>query len=100
MSSASEAELGALFITAQEMVAIQNTQEEMKWSQPTSPIHTDNSAAEGVVNNTIVTKRLEKLTLSFSASELVEAAVHFLKSFGNNSIIHYALCVGVVRMDG
>ena len=31
MSSASEAELGALFITALEMVAMRNTLEEMKW---------------------------------------------------------------------
>ena len=34
MSSASEAELGALFITAQEMVATRQTLEEMKWPQP------------------------------------------------------------------
>ena len=31
MSSASEAELGALLITAQEMVEIKNTLEEMRW---------------------------------------------------------------------
>ena len=40
MSSASKAELGALFITAQEMVAIRNTLEEMKWAQKTFPIQT------------------------------------------------------------
>ena len=34
MSSASEAELGALFITAQEMVAMRQTLEEMKSPQP------------------------------------------------------------------
>ena len=33
MSSASEAELGALFITAQEMLEMRNTLEEMKWAQ-------------------------------------------------------------------
>ena len=37
MSSASEAELGALFITAQEMVTMRNTLEEMKWPQPKFP---------------------------------------------------------------
>ena len=31
MSSASEAELGTIFITAQEMVAMRQTLEEMKW---------------------------------------------------------------------
>ena len=61
MSSASEAELGALFITAQEMVAMRQTLEEMKWSQPKSPIQTDNSAAAGVVDNTIVPRKLKTM---------------------------------------
>ena len=34
MSSAPEEELGALFITAQEMVATRNTLEEMRWHHP------------------------------------------------------------------
>ena len=43
------------------MVAIRNTLEEMKWAQPKSPIQTDNSAAAGVVNNTIVPRKLKKM---------------------------------------
>ena len=31
----------------------------MKWPQPKSPLQTDNSAAAGVVNNTIVPKKLK-----------------------------------------
>ena len=61
MSSASEAELGALFIAAQEMVAMRNTQEEMKWPHPESPIQTDNSAAAGVLNNTIVPRKFNTM---------------------------------------
>ena len=61
MSSASEAELGAMFITAQEMVAMRQTLQEMKWPQPKSPIQTDNSAAAGVVNNTIVPRKLKTM---------------------------------------
>ena len=61
MSSASEAELGALFIAAQEMVAKRQTLEEMKWPQPKFPIQTDNSAAAGVVNNTIVPRKLNTM---------------------------------------
>ena len=61
MSSASEAELGVLFITAQEMVAMINTLEEMKWPQPKSPIQTDNSSAAGVVNNTIVPRKIKTM---------------------------------------
>ena len=34
MSSASEAELGAMFVTAQEMVAMRQTLQEMKWPPP------------------------------------------------------------------
>ena len=46
---ASEAELGAMFITAQEMVVMRQTLQEMKWPQPKSPLQIDNSAAAGVV---------------------------------------------------
>ena len=33
----------------------------MKWPQPKSPIQTDNSAAAGVVNNTIVPRKLKTM---------------------------------------
>ena len=49
MPSASEAELGTMFITTQEMVAMRQTLQEMKWPQPKPPLQTDNSAAAGVV---------------------------------------------------
>ena len=61
MSSASKAKLGALFITAQEIVAMRNTLEEMKWSQPKSPTQTDNSAAAGIVKNTIVHRKCKTM---------------------------------------
>ena len=61
ISSASEAELGAMFITAQEMVAMRQTLQERKWPQPKSPIQTDNSAAAGVVNNNIVPRKLNTM---------------------------------------
>ena len=61
MASASEAELGAMFITAQAMVSKRNTLEEMRLKQPCSPIQTYNSAAAGVVNNTIVPRKLKAM---------------------------------------
>ena len=61
MESASEAELGAMFITAQAMVLQRNTLEEMVRKQPRSPIQKDNSAAAGVVNNTIVPRKLKAI---------------------------------------
>ena len=56
MTSSTEAELGALYITAQKMVTMRQTIFEMVWPQPPTPIQTDNTKAEGVVKNTIVAK--------------------------------------------
>ena len=50
-----------MFITAQEMVAMRQSLQEMKWAQPKYPIHTTNSAATGVVNNTIVPIKLKTM---------------------------------------
>ncbi len=57
MASAVEAELAALFVTAQEMIPHRQTLIDMGWSQPKSPIQTDNSTAAGVTNKTIVPRR-------------------------------------------
>ena len=43
---------------------------------------------------------ISKLTLSFSKSKPVEAAVHCLKFPGRNSIIDYTCCGGGVCLDG
>ena len=61
VSSASEAELGPMFITAQEMVSMWKILQDMKWPQPKSPLQTDNYAAAGVVNNTIVPKKMNTI---------------------------------------
>ena len=63
VSSASEEELGAFFITAQEIVEMRNTLEEIKWPHPKSPIQMDNSAVSGVINNTIVPRKLKTMDL-------------------------------------
>ena len=60
-SSASEAELGAMFITAQEMVATRQTLQEMKWPHPKTPLQTDKYAAAVVGNNTIVPRKLKTM---------------------------------------
>ena len=65
MSSAAEAELGALYITAKEMVPIRQTLIEMGWKQPPSPIQTDNSTAAGVVNKTIIQRKIKSMDLRF-----------------------------------
>ena len=65
MSSAAEAELGALYITAKEMVPIRQTLIEMGWKQPPSPIQTENSTADGVVNKTIIQRKSKSMDLRF-----------------------------------
>ena len=63
MTSAAEAELGALFITAQKMVPLRQTLIKMGWPQPPTPIQTDNTTAAGVVNDTLVTNKPKSMDL-------------------------------------
>ena len=63
MPSAAEAELGALYECAKAMAPLRQALIEMGWPQGKSPIQTDNSTADGVINNTIVPKRLKSMDL-------------------------------------
>ena len=56
MASAAEAEMAELYITAKNMVPLRNTLIEMGWTQPQTPIQTDNSTAVGLTNKKIVNK--------------------------------------------
>ena len=65
MSSATEAELAALYIVAKECVYIRLILEEMGHPQPETPIQTDNLTAEGVINSKIQPKRTEAMDMRF-----------------------------------
>ena len=65
MTSASEAELGALYIMAKEAIYIRLILEELGHKQPPTPIQTDNSTAEGLINNTVQPKRLKGMHMHF-----------------------------------
>ncbi len=52
-ASAAEAELGALFLNAQEAKVFQLVLAELGHPQPPMPIHIDNTTTVGIVNNTI-----------------------------------------------
>ena len=78
MISAAENELGALNITSQKMVTMRQTLIEMGWTQPPTPIQTDNTTAEGVVNNTIVAKKLKSVDLRLHWLRCREAKKQFL----------------------
>ena len=66
MSSAAEAELGALYINAKEAVPLRHLLTEMGHNQPPTPIQTDNSTAFGVVtNNNIQPRRTKAMDMRF-----------------------------------
>ena len=65
MSSAAEAELGALYINAREAVPMRLLLEEMGHPQPKTSIQTDNTTALGVVSNTVQPKRTKAMDMRF-----------------------------------
>jgi hypothetical protein len=66
MSSATEAELGALFINAKTAVSMQQTLEEMGHPQPRTPIQTNNSIAHALLTNRILPKALKAMDMRFN----------------------------------
>jgi hypothetical protein len=65
MASATKAELAALYIMAREAVFIRIILMEMGHAQPATPLQTDNSTAEGVVNGKIQPKRTKAMDMRF-----------------------------------
>jgi hypothetical protein len=63
MSSAAEAELGALFINANKVVSMRRTLEELGHPQPRTPIQTDNSTAHALLTNKILSKALKAMDM-------------------------------------
>ena len=59
------------------MVPMRQTLIEMGWPQPPTPIQTDNTTAEGVVNNTIVAKKLNSMDLRLHWLRCREAQKQF-----------------------
>jgi hypothetical protein len=65
MSSAAEAEIGALYINARKGVEIRNILKEMGHMQPPTPVQTDNSTAEGIVKLRVQPKRTKAMDMRF-----------------------------------
>jgi hypothetical protein len=65
MSLAAEAELGAIYLNAREAVHLRQILEEMKHPQPKTPIQTNNTTAEGVINNKIQLKQTKAMDTRF-----------------------------------
>ena len=65
MSSAAEAKIGALYIMAWEAVYIRHILKEMGHKQLATPIQTDNSTAEGVINSKFQPKKNKAMDMWF-----------------------------------
>jgi hypothetical protein len=64
-ASAAEAELGALFLNAQEAKIMRLTIFELGHPQPPNPIHIDNKTVVGIVNNTIKGQRSRMMEMRY-----------------------------------
>eukprot|EP00804_Cyclotella_cryptica_P008732 CCRYP_018472-RA/>CCRYP_018472-RA protein AED:0.06 eAED:0.06 QI:0/0/0/1/1/1/4/0/898 len=65
MASTTEAKLAALYIMAREAVFIRIILEELGHKQPATPLQTDNSTAEGVVNGKVQPKHMKATDMQF-----------------------------------
>jgi hypothetical protein len=65
LSSATEAELGALFYNAKDAIELRTTLEAMGHPQLATPIQTDNECASGIVNDTVKQRRSKAIDMRF-----------------------------------
>jgi hypothetical protein len=65
LSSATEAELGALFYNAKDAAWLRTTLIEMGHPQPPTPIQTDNLCAAGIANGTVKQRRSKAIDMRF-----------------------------------
>jgi hypothetical protein len=65
LSSATEAELGALFYNAKDGAMLRTTLEDMGHPQHATPIQTDNACAAGIANNTVKQRRSKAIDMRF-----------------------------------
>ncbi len=79
MASAAEAELAALFVTAQKMILHRQTLINMGWPQPKRPIQTDNSTAADVSNKTIAPRQ----------AKMMDMHLWWLRCRGSQEQFHY-----------
>ena len=65
VSSASEAEYGALFMNAKTAVSLRQALNDMGHKQPPTPIQTDNDTATGIANQTIKQKHSKTIDMRY-----------------------------------
>ena len=77
LTSAAEEEFGALYECAREMVPLRQELTKMGWTQGKPSIQNDNSTADGVVNNTIVPKRIKSMDMQLHWLKYCDAQLKF-----------------------
>jgi hypothetical protein len=77
MSSTVEAELGALFINAKTAVSMHHTLKELSYTQPSTPIQTDNKTAHDLLTNKIIPKAFKAMDMHFNWLQCHEAQGQF-----------------------
>jgi hypothetical protein len=65
MSSAAEAEVGALFMNAKALIPLRISCEELGHIQSPTPMRTDNNTAEGIMNGIIKQNRSKAIDMRF-----------------------------------
>jgi hypothetical protein len=65
MSSGAKAELGALYLSSKEAIYLCQILHKMGHPQPHTPIQTNNTTAEGVINNKIQPKCTKAMDMRF-----------------------------------
>jgi hypothetical protein len=65
VSSVAEAEFGALFVNAKEGTVTRTTLSEMGHNQEATDLTTDNTTADGIINNTVQQKRSKAMDMRF-----------------------------------
>ena len=66
MASAAEAEIGALFMNAQQGVLIRNCLNDLGHPQPPTPLTTNNSTARGIIRGTMKQKMSSAMDMHFN----------------------------------
>jgi hypothetical protein len=91
VSSAAEAELGALFMNAREAIYLQRILVEMGHPQPKTPIQTDNFTAKGFINSKIQPKRTKSMDMRFEWLKDGQAKeqIRFYWRFGKTNLADY-----------
>ena len=65
VSSAAEAELGALFENARDATVLRSILDSFGYPQPATPIQTDNKCAHGIANDTVKAKRSKAFDMRY-----------------------------------